>query len=176
VSILRDGKRFTKTIQLNVHTPLVPGRRTTDLPRYLVFAGLVFQPLSADYFNYFEDPPPHLVSVAWNHGVTKERREVILMQRVLPDQVNRGYQSWEDEVVRLVNGVAPRDMTHLAEIIDRAQGRWLRVLMQDGHLITLDRAAARAAGERILEDYGIAEDRYFVPESSPSRRRRKRGR
>ena len=176
VSLLRAGKRFTKTIQLNAHTPLVPGRRTTDLPRYLVFAGLVFQPLSADYFDYFEEPPPHLVSIAWNHGVTKGRREVILMQRVLPDQVNRGYQSWEDEVVRLVNGVAPRDMTHLAELIDRAQGRWLRVLMQDGHLITLDRAAARAASERILEDYGIAEDRYFVPESSPSRRRRKRGR
>jgi S1-C subfamily serine protease len=176
VSILRDGKKINKTIRLKPHTPLVPGRRTTDRPRYLVFGGLVFQPLSADYFDYFENPPPSLLALSWNRGVTKERREVILMQRVLPDPINRGYQSWEDEVVRLVNGVAPRDMTHLAEIIDHAQGRWVRVLMEDGHLITLDQQAARAAHERILEDYGIAEDRYLGPGAEPSRARRRRRR
>ncbi len=176
VSILRDGQRLTKSIELRAHTPLVPGRRATELPRYLVFAGLVFQPLTAEYFDYFREPPPNLVSIPWNNGVTKERHEVILMQRVLPDPVNRGYQSWEDEVVRLVNGVAPRDMTHLAEVIDRTQGRWLRVLMQDGHLITVDRAAAQAATERILQSYGIAEDRYLGGDSRPARKRRKRRR
>jgi hypothetical protein len=176
VSILRDGQRLTQTIQLHAHTPLVPGRRTTELPRYLVFAGLVFQPLSVDYFDYFRRPPPNLVSVPWNHGVTKERREVIVLQRVLPDSVNRGYQTWEDEVVRLVNGVVPRDMTHLAQILDRAEGRWLRVLMEDGHLITLERAAARAAAERVLESYGIAEDRYLGSDSRPPRKRRRRRR
>jgi S1-C subfamily serine protease len=174
VSILRDGKNIKGTIHLQPHTPLLPGRRTTDRPRYLVFAGLLFQPLSADYFDYFESPPPNLLAVSWNHGVTKARREVILMQRVLPHPINRGYQSWEDEVVRLVDGVAPRDMTHLAEIIDHAQGRWVRILMEDGHLITLDRKAARTALEEILEAYGIAEDRYLSPGAEPPRRRRRR--
>jgi S1-C subfamily serine protease len=176
VSILRKGQRLTRTIRLTAHSPLVPGRRITELPRYLVFAGLVFQPLTAEYFDYFREPPPNLVSVPWNHGVTKERREVILMQRVLPDPVNRGYQSWEDEVVRLVNGVAPRDMTHLAEIISSAEGRWFRVLMEDGHLVTIDRAAAHAATERILESFGIAEDRYLGADSPPARKRRRRRR
>jgi len=176
VSILRDGKKLEKAIRLKPHTPLLSGRRTTALPRYLVFAGLVFQPLSADYFDYFDSPPPSLVSAAWNHGVTKERREVILMQRVLPHRVNRGYQSWTEEVVRLVNGVAPRDMAHLAQIIDHAQGRWLRVLMEDGHLITLDRQAARAAHREILDDYGIANDRYLGLEAKPPRGRRTRRR
>lgn len=176
VSVLRKGQRLTKSIRLAAHTPLVPGRRVTELPRYLVFAGLVFQPLDAEYFDYYSEPPPHLFSIPRNYGVTKARREVILMQRVLPDPVNRGYQSWEDEVVRLVNGVVPRDMTHLAEIIGRAEGRWLRVLMEDGHLITIDRAAARAASERILESYGIAEDRYLGADSRPTQKRRRRRR
>jgi hypothetical protein len=96
------------------------------------------------------------------------------MQRVLPHPINRGYQSWEDEIVQLVNGVAPRDMTHLAEIIDHAQGRWVRVLMEDGHLITLDRQAARAAHEQILETYGMAADRYLGPGAEPSGTRRRR--
>ena len=176
VAILRGGKRLTGTIRLKPHTPLVPGRRTTERPRYLVFGGLVFQPLSDDYLDYFQDPPPNLLSVSWNQTVTKDRREVILMQRVLPDPVNRGYQSWEDEVVSLVNGVAPRDMAHLAQIIDTAQGRWLRVLMEDGHLITLDRERALDAQKQILADYGIANDRYLGPDSNQSRGRRKRRR
>ncbi|MGB8332111.1 MAG: trypsin-like peptidase domain-containing protein [Polyangiales bacterium] len=174
VLVLRNGRMLTETIVLKAHTSLVPGRRSTERPRYLVFAGLVFQPLSGDYLDYFRDPPPNLLSAAWNHGVTKERREVILMQRVLPDPVNRGYQSWEDEVVRLVNGVPPRDMTHLAELIDQAQGRWLRVLMEDGHLLTVDREAAKAAGERVLDAYGIAEDRYLgLSPSNPARGRKR---
>lgn len=174
VSILRGGRKISRTIHLKPHTPLLPGRRTTDLPRYLVFAGLVFQPLSADYLNYFGDPPQSLLAVSWNRAVTEERREVILMQRVLPDPVNRGYQSWEDEIVQLVNGVVPRDMTHLAEIIDHAQGRWVRVLMENGHLITLDRQAARAAHEQILETYGMAVDRYLGPDAEPSGSRSRR--
>ncbi len=177
LSILRDGRALTKTIPLEPHTPLVPGRRTTERPRFLVFGGLVFQPLSADYFDYFDEPPPHLVSAAWNYGVTKERREVILMQRVLPDPVNRGYQSWEDEIVRRVNGVAPRDLKHLAELIDAAEGRWLRVVMEDGHLITLDLRAARQAEERILDEYGLADGRYLgAPSPKPKARRRRRRR
>lgn len=177
VLVLRNGKTLKKSIRLSPHTPLVPGRRTTERPRYLVFGGLVFLPLSADYFDYFEEPPPLLVSEAWNRSVTEERREVILLMRVLPDPVNRGYQSWEDEVVRFVNGVVPRDLKHLAQIIDGADSRWLRVTMEDGHLVTLDRRAAFAAHERILDDYGIAEDRYLgAPSPKPKARRRRRRR
>jgi len=176
VRILREGKQMIRSIELSPHQPLVPGRRITERPRYLVFGGLVFQPLSRDYLEYFEDAPPNLLSIPWNHDVTEERREVILMQRVLPHPVNRGYQSWEDEVVSLVNGVVPRDMKHLAEIIDRAEGRWLRVVMEDGHLITLDRQAARKAHLEILDAYGIAEDRYLGDGDQKARPRRRRNR
>jgi S1-C subfamily serine protease len=176
VAVLRDGKRLKKTIPLRPHMPLVPGRRTTERPRYVVFGGLVFQPLSADYFDYFDEPPPNLVSVGWNHGVTKERREVIIMQRVLPDPVNRGYQGWSEEIVQRVNGIVPRDLEHLAQIIDSAQGRWLRVAMEDSHLVTLDVRAARAAHERILDDYGIPEDRYLGAQAAKSKARRRRRR
>jgi hypothetical protein len=115
-----------------------------------------------------------LLAIPWNEDVTEQRREVILLQRVLPHPVNRGYQSWEDEVVQVVNGIAPRDMKHLAEIVDQAQGRWLRVRMQDGHLITLDLQEARRAQEEILDAYGIAADRYLGDGKQKPRARRRR--
>jgi S1-C subfamily serine protease len=174
VRILRDGERMVKRIELTPHRSLVPGRRSTERPRFLVFGGLVFQPLSHDYLDYFEEAPPNLLAIPWNEDVTEQRREVILLQRVLPHPVNRGYQSWEDEVVQVVNGIAPRDMKHLAEIVDQAQGRWLRVRMQDGHLITLDLQEARRAQEEILDAYGIAADRYLGDGKQKPRARRRR--
>ena len=73
-------------------------------------------------------------------------------------------------MVRLVNGVVPRDLKHLASIIDGARGKWLRIVTGDGWVLTLDRDAALRANRQILQDYGIAQDRYLGLETSPSRR------
>ena len=166
-----------KSIKLTPHTPLVPGRRTSDWPRYFQFAGLLFQPLSEDLIEETKDVYPDALSYAVvNNLITKERREVIVLSQVLPHAVNRGYQDWGGETVRLVNGVVPRDLDHLASIIDQARGKWLRVVTGDGWVLTLDREAARRANGQILADYGISEDRYLGPEPSPARSRRKRRR
>lgn len=176
-TILRDGKKMRKTIELTLHTPLVPGRRTTNWPRYFQFAGLLFQPLSEDLIDETKDVYPDSLSYAVvNNLVTKERREVIILSQVLPHAVNRGYQDWGGETIRLVNGVIPRDLNHLASIVDRAQGKWLRIVTGDGWVLTLDRETARRANGQILADYGISEDRYLGPEPSPARSRRKRRR
>jgi S1-C subfamily serine protease len=176
-TILRDGKRLKKTIKLTPHTPLVPGRRSTEWPRYFEFGGLVFQPLSEELIDDSEAVYSDSVSYALvNNMVTKERREIILIGQVLPHSVNRGYQDWGGETVRLVNGVVPRDLKQLASIIDNARGKWLRVVTGHGEVITLDRDASRRANQEILDDYGIAEDRYLGPGASSSQGRRKRGR
>lgn len=177
VTVLRHGKKLEKTIKLKPHTLLVPGRRTTERPRYLVFGGLVMQSLSEELIEDSEIVyPDSKVFALLENVVTKERREVILLQQVLPHPVNRGYQDWGGETIRLVNGVVPRDLDHLAKIIDSAQGRWLHIVTGDGFLLTLDIRAARAASEEILDAYGIPDDRYLGPSTSPEPRRRRRRR
>lgn len=175
VTVLRNGKTLKKSITLKRHTPLVPGRRTTELPRYFQFAGLVFQPLSMELL---EDPDDvYFDSLSYaevSNVVTKARREIILLSQVLPHSVNRGYQDWGGETIRLVNGIIPRDLKHLATIIDSAKGPWLRVVAGDGYVITMDLAAARRANPEILLDYGISDDRYLAVEAVRSQNRRKR--
>jgi hypothetical protein len=176
-TIQRDGKTMKKTIKLTPHSPLVPGRRTTEWPRYFQFAGLVFQPLSEDLIDEPDAVYPDSLSFAVvNNLVTKARREIILLGQVLPHGVNRGYQDWGGETVRLVNGVVPRDLEHLASIIDQARGKWLRIVTGDGWVLTIDLDAARRANPQILEDYGISEDRYLGLGAQPSRSRQKRRR
>ena len=175
VSILRHGKRMKKRITLSPHTPLVPGRRRTEWPGYVQFGGLVFQPLSEQLIDDADAGYSDAVSFAEvNNLVTKARHEIILLGQVLPHPVNRGYQEWGGEVIRLVNGVVPRDLTHLASILDRAKGPWVRFVTGDGYVITMDLEAARRANPEIRVDYGIPEDRYLGPGTSESTARRRR--
>jgi hypothetical protein len=164
-----------KRIRLTPHVPLVPGRRLTEWPRYVQFGGLVFQPLSEQLIDDADAGYSDAVSYAEvNNLVTRERREIVLLGQVLPHPVNRGYQDWGGETVRLVNGIVPRDLAHLAAIIDRAKGPWFRIVTGDGFVLTLDLEAARKAGPEILRDYGIEDDRYLGPAASDEKKRRRR--
>lgn len=177
VAILRDGKVLVKSIVLTPHRPLVPGRRIADRPRYLIFGGLVFQALSEELLD-----EPNLVYsdsdvfATLENVVTKDRREVVLLQQVLPHPVNRGYQEWGGETVRTVNGVVPRDLDHLAELLDTARGKWVRIVLGGRYVLTLDARAARDASEAILDFYGIADDRYLGSTSHRGKRPRRRRR
>ena len=173
--ILRNGKRLEKRIKLTPHSRLVPGRRATEWPRYVHFGGLVFQALTEQLIDDADAGYSDAVTFAEVENlVTRARREIILLGQVLPHPVNRGYQDWGGETIKLVNGVVPRDLQHLAEIIDRAKGPWFRVVTSDGFLITLDLEEVKRANVEIRLDYGIPGDRYLGPsdEAVPRRRRR----
>ena len=160
LSVLHNGEPRDVAITLSRAVPLVPGRRFGDEPEYLVFGGVVFQPLHGEYLELYEDMPAKIAAYAGEERrVTAERRQVLVLSAVLPDSVGRGYLDWESVVVRSVNGTAPRDLAHLAEIFDSATDQWVRIETEEGFVMVLDVKEARKAMPRILEKYGIAHDR-----------------
>jgi hypothetical protein len=160
LQILRDGQARDVEVVLAGAVSLVPGRRVGEDPEYFLFGGAVFQPLTAEYFELYDDLPPKLAAYADSKGVvTAERRQVVILSAVLPDPVARGYLDWESVVVRSVDGVVPRDLAHLAEIVDHTTAKFLRIETEDGFVMILDVQAARDAAPRILKKYGIAYDR-----------------
>ncbi len=159
-SILRGGKPSDVEILLSPHQSLVRGRREHELPDYLVFAGLVFQPLTFEYLDVFDEEPPDLANYAYMQNIVRpDRRQVLLITSVLPHAINRGYQDWENSIVATVNGVVPRDMADLARILDQASGPWIEIVTEDRSFLTLRCDDARAAQPHILEMFGIVNDR-----------------
>jgi len=160
LSILRAGKPLDVDIQLTPHQALVPGRRAHDQPDYLVFAGLVFQPLTFEYLDALGDPPADLVNYATLQNIVRpDRKQILLISAVLPDAINRGYQDWEDSTVATVNGLVPRDIADLARILDEARGPWVEIVTEDHSILTLRIDDVRTAQPRILDNFGIACDR-----------------
>jgi S1-C subfamily serine protease len=91
VRVLRDGEVLQQAITLTRRPRLVPGRRLSELPQYFVFGGLLLQPLTADYLAYFEETPHDLGNYYYHRNrVTAARKQIILIQKVLPHPVNRG--------------------------------------------------------------------------------------
>jgi len=160
LALLRDGRRMQREIELTPHQFLVAGRRDEDDPEYFIFGGVLFQPLTIKYLTYFKEVPFHLANHAFiQNSVSEDRRQVILIQKVLPHPVNRGYQKWEDLILESVNGIVPRDMGHLTQIIDSSDELWLKIVTEDHSFMVLSLPQARAAQQVILKSFGIARDR-----------------
>jgi S1-C subfamily serine protease len=159
IELTRDGKRFDREVVLRSTRPLVPDTQH-GRPSYLVYGGLVFQPLTRDFIELFEDPPSEMAELYLYSNVrTPERSQVVVLSRVLPAAVNRGYEEFEDQTIGEVEGRVPRDMADLVRLLEAADGEYVRIVTRQGGRIVLDRRRAVASGSRVLERYGIGHDR-----------------
>jgi S1-C subfamily serine protease len=171
VQLIRDGKRMEKSVRLHPWQRLVPRPNMSDVGRYRVFGGFVFQPLTADYLRI--DPENYdsgMMNIFQYHNLrTPEQSEILILSHVLPDEASRGYFGWYDEIVARVQGQTPRDLTHLNEIIDSATGQWLEIEMLSGYRFVLDLEQSRRTSAELLARFSIGADRsplHGAPASS----------
>jgi S1-C subfamily serine protease len=161
--ILRDGAEREVRFELTPLRRLVPCSQYDQRPRYFVYGGLVIQPLSQNYLatwnRWRENAPAEFLDAYYSGRRTAERREVIVVSQVLADEINVGYEDLYSQSVRLVDGVAPRDLSHLVELIEGSEG--LVEMRTTKGVAVFDTQAATAASQRILERYRIPEDRYL---------------
>ena len=112
----RDGRPFALSLRLDVPYGLLHDRVPLvgeQLPRYFIYGGLVFAPLTKNLLSSlgWRDAPPELLAAAYRNGDAQEPvRELVVLQRVLADEVNRGYDNLEPEIVKTIDGVRPRDL------------------------------------------------------------------
>ncbi|MBI4054586.1 MAG: trypsin-like peptidase domain-containing protein [Elusimicrobia bacterium] len=163
--ISRQGRLQKILVPLEHETRLVPGPRYDVRPTYFIFAGLVFVPLTRDYMGTWEwQNVPEIFKYYFFHGLpSQERKEVVVLSKVLPQEVNVGYHEVTDVIVRSVNGRNISQMRDLAEAFRHPQGNYQVVDLEAhatfGTRIVLDASQAQKAHGEILSRYGIAGDR-----------------
>lgn len=162
VAVLREGERIKLNLELKPLTRLVPHAQYDVAPTYLVWGGLVFQPLSRDFLTtweeWWDEAPKDLLSAYYTGALTEERRQVVVITRVLADDITVGYGFCDYEVVKTVDGAPVRDMADLAKRLDGAKGAVQLVTNHDSVLL-YDAEEVRASQPRILERYRIPRDR-----------------
>lgn len=169
LTIWRGAREQSVLLVLGNYRTLVPPPSYPRRCRYRIAGGIVFQPVDMHCVESAENyvPPAVYKAVVAEEAQTADRRELVAITSVLPHDVNRGYQDWDWDLVESVQGIPVRDFDHLNQLLDEADGPWINITVDDASRLVIDRVAARAADEELLESFGIPGDRW--PLSSEGR-------
>ena len=162
MTIARRGERSQVTLRLQPMVHLVPRNTFDRSPSYFVYGGLVFQRLTRDFLTtwdkWWNRAPKEFLYYYYQGVRTETRHEVVILNQILADEINVGYQHLYNEGVAEVNGRPPRDMSDFVRMLEGATGLVEIRTSTDG-VVVLDSDQVRAATPRILARYHIARDR-----------------
>ncbi len=157
IAYLRDGNRGEVSVTLN-HVAddhlLVNTIAYDKAPKYFIFGGYVFAPLTRNRLMRSSSALPQLRELA-SEWATNARDEVVILLKVLPAEINRGDHSFSLWSVDTVNGKAYKDFKEFVSIIEDAKSKYIILEDSEGVMIAIDREAAKAVEEQILRRYSI---------------------
>lgn len=172
VEVWRKGVRLSLGVPLHDVPDLVPGPQYDQRPSYFMYAGLVFESLTANYMRLFESGAPVEFRYLNELGLTTpQRQQVVFINVVLPHQVNEGYHHISQAIVTEVNGTPVGKLADVVAAVKKPvvtpQGRFLVVKLDHwagspdnrGNELVLDADAAEKAQPEILKAFGIPSDR-----------------
>ena len=178
LDILRDKQPLTVTIELGPVWPFLFQGHSYDVqPRYIVFGGLLFQPLSLDLFAAYQPQDlrlRHYFDFFVLEQIYLEHPEVIVLTNILPDPINTYLQPYRAGIVDEVNGTKIRTLDDLAKAFAETPERFVVRMIGDGPPLVLDRAEVEAARERIKTRYNVVKEQN-LNEQPPAQTADRRG-
>ncbi len=164
----RDGKKSDATVTLKRFAPyLTLGEQYNQRPRYVMHAGLVFQPMDKNLMDAHQIRDA-TVNYWFDNFLTqklyKERPEVVILTTVLPDDVNSYLQRSYPGIVDEINGVKIKALADVPDALKKPGDNpdfIVIKLLEKGRPLVLKRSLAAEAQERILKNYHIEEDSYL---------------
>ncbi len=130
-------------------------------PRYLVFAGLVFQPLDTNLFaaQKFDDITVRRLYTDYvPKGLFEEHKDIVVLTRVESDPVTSQLDDFTGYAVNKINGVEVKDLAQAAELLHPANPPEFFVIELFGaeRPVVIPSAMVEAANARVQKNYGIA--------------------
>ena len=169
LKIWRDGKEIAIKLPVHVYTKdRAEGSQYDRLPRYYVYGGLVFTPLSADYLetlgnNMGGNTDPDLLYELSFHGYEEpaaRREEPVVLTTILPHPMNADLQIRSRALVDTINGVHIDRMEDVVRAFETSTNKFSVIeFMKQDRFECLDRGEAVKSNAQIMKSYGIGVDR-----------------
>jgi hypothetical protein len=166
--IWRGGKQVEIDLPVFVLTDdKATGNQYTP-PRYFVYGGLVFTPLSRDYLgtlgrSWMENVSHDIIAELYyrrDMEPEKKRTEPVMLADVLTHSVNANFEVKGRVMVDKINGIRIDRLEDVVRAFEsNTNAQHLLEFSPMNHLEGLDRAEAEQANAAILEQFGIASDR-----------------
>src|SRR3954466_12439696 len=171
LEIWRNKAPRTVNIELGTVWPYLYLAHGYDVrPRYVVYGGLLFQPLSLDLVDAYQ-PSDVRIRHYFDYFVVEqiylEHPEVIILTNILPDPTNTYLAAYRASIVDEVNGKKIRKLNDLAAAFAEPTDRFVVRMSGDGPPLVLDPKEVESARERIKARYNVVSEQNL--EEQPSK-------
>ncbi len=161
--VLREGRRMDVAFPLKTAEPFKMLANQYDIhPRYILFGGLLFQPLSRNLANAYNIKDLR-ISYHLNQFISEEfhveRPEIVLLTAVLSDPVNAYLDNFPPAIVDTINGQHIGSLEEAAAAFDKDVPFHVIKLLGSQRPLVLSAEAVREAQPRIAQRYKITQDR-----------------
>jgi len=159
--ITRNGEKRKVKVPL-VHTAddllLVKTTRYDKMPRYFIYGGYIFSPLSRNLLSSVGRNRLKLRYFA-TQWPTEKKKEVVLLLKVLASDLSRGFYGITLWPIEKLNGKTFDSFDTFYKRVEDFKGDYLVLEDKDGVKIIIDRQKAMAKQQEILHKYNIEFDR-----------------
>lgn len=161
IYILREGKTKQLTFNAAKGRSLKLLQMQHDVsPPYFIFGGLVFSTLSMNYLcswgeDWLVNAPLSFLNAALYEEWHENRREIVILIKVLPHEINSGFHDLTDEIVTEVNGNHVRGLNHLISLISNGHDSLIEIKLQNEKLLIVNPEEANETHTSLLRQYGI---------------------
>ena len=163
--LIRSGQPLTVEVALKGAPPFRIYSRTYDQrPRFVLFAGLLFQPISQNVLgaHHIENPD---ISYLYNFYVIDriylERPEMVVLSDIVPDPINNSLTDFRQLLVDEINGVPIKRLADVAEAFKKPVQHHVIKLYHQGRPLVIAADQVEPARQRIRSRYGIQTEQYL---------------
>jgi S1-C subfamily serine protease len=162
VDILRNKQPMTVTIKLYKPWPYAVLGHSYDVrPRYVLYGGLLFQPLNLDMLEAYRTADlrvRHFFEYFVQDQLYLQHPDVIVLANILPDPINTYLAPYRGGIVDEVNGKKIRTLDELANALAESPEQLVIRMIGDGPPLVLNRSQVEAARERIKTRYNVLKE------------------
>lgn len=160
ITYSRDGQEHETVLPLNrdaEQKALIAKEREGQAPRYFIWGGLVFQPLTSDYMAAvqaeFKALPIEYMRLEEQEEELKKRgfQELTALSIVVPTKATLGYDTCSFTIVEKVNGVEPHSFEEFVTLLQTptASGMVELSINKPPYRIYMDASAAESANDEL---------------------------
>ena len=160
--IIRDRKEMDVTVKLDAAWPFGMQANAYDVaPRYVLFGGLLFQPLNRSLMEADEIDDlrvRYFFDSFISSEIYKDHPEVIIISAILSDPINTYLAGFKDGIIDRINGTKINTLDDIANELRKPASQYVIDLLHEGRPIVLESSAVAAARERIRQRYNVEKD------------------
>jgi hypothetical protein len=160
--VWRDKQPMTVTIKLYTPWPyLIQGHSYDVRPRYVLYGGLLFQPLNLDLIEAYRPTDlrlRHFFEYFVPEQIYLQHPDVIVLTNILPDPINTYLAPYRGGIVDEINGKKIRTLDELANAFSETSERFVIRMIGDGPPLVLDRNKVDTARDRIKVRYNVLKE------------------